>query len=212
MKKTYDILVNYQKIAYEFYDWNKTDDVKHIKVIPTFKVSDKCLQDFYNYDLMVDRTFLDMIKDKTETFIKGLTVKEPYACVLFSSYSALSFKFDKQGNVIGKSNLLFDESDDIITTFYSLEETKINYKVTNMEKLNSFYTRYESKMIDDLINYLKQIQKNSNDYETKYIYFECFNKEIDSSKKAYEKLFNSVNKLDFKVIEKLKNLMKVLKK
>lgn len=212
MKKTYDILVNYQKIAYEFYDWNKTDDVKHIKVIPTFKVSDKCLQDFYNYDLMVDRTFLDMIKDKTEIFIKGLTVKEPYACVLFSSYSALSFKFDKQGNVIGKSNLLFDEADDIITTFYSLEETKINYKVTNMEKLNSFYTRYESKMIDDLINYLKQIQKNSNDYETKYIYFECFNKEIDSSKKAYEKLFDSVNKLDFKVIEKLKNLMKVLKK
>lgn len=212
MKKTYDILVNYQKIAYEFYDWNKTDDVKHIKVIPTFKVSDKCLQDFYNYDLMVDRTFLDMIKDKTEIFIKGLKVKEPYACVLFSSYSALSFKFDKQGNVIGKSNLLFDEADDIITTFYSLEETKINYKVTNMEKLNSFYTRYESKMIDDLINYLKQIQKNSNDYETKYIYFECFNKEIDSSKKAYEKLFNSVNKLDFKVIEKLKNLMKVLKK
>ena len=212
MKKTYDILVNYQKIAYEFYDWNKTDDVKHIKVIPTFKVSDKCLQDFYNYGLMVDRTFLDMIKDKTEIFIKGLTVKEPYACVLFSSYSALSFKFDKQGNVIGKSNLLFDEADDIITTFYSLEETKINYKVTNMEKLNSFYTRYESKMIDDLINYLKQIQKNSNDYETKYIYFECFNKEIDSSKKAYEKLFNSVNKLDFKVIEKLKNLMKVLKK
>lgn len=212
MKKTYDILVNYQKIAYEFYDWNKTDDVKHIKVIPTFKVSDKCLQDFYNYDFMVDRTFLDMIKDKTEIFIKGLTVKEPYACVLFSSYSALSFKFDKQGNVIGKSNLLFDEADDIITTFYSLEETKINYKVTNMEKLNSFYTRYESKMIDDLINYLKQIQKNSNDYETKYIYFECFNKEIDSSKKAYEKLFNSVNKLDFKVIEKLKNLMKVLKK
>lgn len=212
MKKTYDILVNYQKIAYEFYDWNKTDDVKHIKVIPTFKVSDKCLQDFYNYDLMVDRTFLDMIKDKTEIFIKGLTVKEPYACVLFSSYSALSFKFDKQGNVIGKSNLLFDEADDIITTFYSLEETKINYKVTNMEKLNSFYTRYESKMIDDLINYLKQIQKNSNDYETKYIYFECFNKEIDSSKKAYEKLFNSINKLDFKVIEKLKNLMKVLKK
>ncbi len=212
MKKTYDILVNYQKIAYEFYDWNKTDDVKHIKVILTFKVSDKCLQDFYNYDLMVDRTFLDMIKDKTEIFIKGLTVKEPYACVLFSSYSALSFKFDKQGNVIGKSNLLFDEADDIITTFYSLEETKINYKVTNMEKLNSFYTRYESKMIDDLINYLKQIQKNSNDYETKYIYFECFNKEIDSSKKAYEKLFNSVNKLDFKVIEKLKNLIKVLKK
>lgn len=212
MKKTYDILVNYQKIAYEFYDWNKTDDVKHIKVIPTFKVSDKCLQDFYNYDLMVDRTFLDMIKDKTEIFIKGLTIKESYACILFSSYSALSFKFDKQGNVIGKSNLLFDEADDIITTFYSLEETKINYKVTSMEKLNSFYTRYESKMVDDLVNYLKQIQKNSNDYETKYIYFECFNKEIDSSKKAYEKLFNSVNKLDFKVIDKLKNLMKVLKK
>ena len=42
MKKTYDILVNYHKIAYEFYDWNKTDDVKHIKVIPTFKVSYKC--------------------------------------------------------------------------------------------------------------------------------------------------------------------------
>ena len=61
MKKTYDILVNYHKIAYEFYDWNKTDDIKHIKVIPTFNVSDECLLDFYNYDINVDNDFLNMI-------------------------------------------------------------------------------------------------------------------------------------------------------
>ena len=212
MKKTYDILVNYHKIAYEFYDWNKTDDIKHIKVIPTFKVSDECLLDFYNYDINVDNDFLNMIKNKTEIYVKGLIIKEPYACILFSTYNAFSFKFDKNGNIIGKSNLLFDEADDIITTFYSLEETKISYKITNKEKINTFYTRYESKIIDNLLNYLKHIQKKGNDYEIKYIFFECFNKEIVSINDAYEKLFNSINKLDFKIIEKLRDLIKVLKK
>lgn len=212
MKKTYDILVNYRKMAYEFYDWNKTDDIKHVKVIPTFKVSNKCLLDFYNYSIKVDNCFLNIIKDKTEIFVNGLTIKEPYACILFSSYNALSFKFDKNGNIIGKSNLLFDEADDIITSFYSLEETKISYEIISKEKVNNFYTRYESKMVHDLENYLKQIQKNNNDYELKYIFFECFNKEITNIDEAYQKLFNSINKLDFKVIEKLRDLMKVLKK
>ena len=39
MKNVYDILVNFKKRAYEFYEWNKEDDIEHIKVIPSFKES-----------------------------------------------------------------------------------------------------------------------------------------------------------------------------
>ena len=34
MKNVYDIVVNYKKQAYEFYEWDKSDNITHIKVIP----------------------------------------------------------------------------------------------------------------------------------------------------------------------------------
>ena len=47
MKNIYDILVNFKKIPYEFYEWNKEDDVKHVKKMPSIKVSDSALYDIF---------------------------------------------------------------------------------------------------------------------------------------------------------------------
>ena len=53
MKNIYDILVNFKKIPYEFYEWNKNDDIKHVKSIPTFRISSDCLIDFSDNNLIV---------------------------------------------------------------------------------------------------------------------------------------------------------------
>ena len=66
MKNIYDILVNFKKIPYEFYEWNKEDDVKHVKKMPSIKVSDSTLYDIFYNDAVVSKNFLDQIKDKTE--------------------------------------------------------------------------------------------------------------------------------------------------
>ena len=114
MKNVYDILVNFKKIAYEFYEWDCDDEIRHIKVMPSFKVSDKCVIDFLDNNVRVDDDFLIKIKGKTESFC-GRTIKIiNYACVIYSDEVALALEFDTNGNVIGKSKLLFDEADDII--------------------------------------------------------------------------------------------------
>ena len=124
----------------------------------------------------------------------------------------IAFNFDNEGNIIGRSNLLFDESDDIIKSFYNIEQTKIDYNVISECNSNSNFTRQESKMIKNLLQYLKQVDKNKEKYELMYLYLECFNKMVDDEKKAYNELVFEVENANFKIIEKLDTLIKVLKK
>ncbi len=212
MKNTYDILVNFKKRAYEFYEWNQDDDIKHIKTIPTFRISPSCLLDFYNSELVVSKEFLKKIENKTEVFCKGLVKTEKYACVLFCDYKVMAFTFDSNGKLTGKSNLLFDESDDIIKSCFNLEEIKINYNVISVYNIKGNYTRKEYKIIESLLSYLNSIYENKNSFEIKYMYLECFNKETKDEDKAYNELVSQVKLANFKVIEKLRDLIKVLKK
>ncbi len=212
MKNTYDILVNFKKQAYEFYEWDKTDNIKHVKSIPTFRVSDACLLDFDNCNLSVSKELLRKIKDKTEIFSNGQIVVESYACVLFCNHKAMAFTFSEDGNLTGKSNLLFDESDDVISSCEGLEETLIDYNVISVNKVNNDFTRKERKMVDMLLNYLDKIHMRKKDYEIKYMYFECFDKVSNDDDRAYAEIVNQINNANFLIIEKLLSLIKVLKK
>lgn len=212
MKNVYDILVNFKKKAYEFYEWRKDDDIEHIKVIPSFKVSDLCLLDFITSEVKVNSDFLKLIEGKSEIFCNHLIKNIDYACIIFNEDSCLAVEFDKQGRVIGKSKLLFDEADDIISSCTDVLETNIDYIVEKKEHLLGNYTRKELNIIRILEKYLDTIFNKKEKEEIKYIYFECFDQNEDDAKKAYQKLKWHVNNADLNVINKLKLLIKVLKK
>ncbi len=212
MKNTYDILVNFKEVAYEFYEWNKNDDIKHIKLIPTFRVSSDCLLDFCNNNILVSKDFLEKIKNKTEVFYRGIVRTQDYACILFCDQKAMAFDFSSDGKLIGKSNLLLDEADDVISSFFDLEESKIDYNVISVGKKTLGHTRKESKIIESLLKYLSDIYEKKKGFEIKYIYFECFDKENDDEQRAYLELVNQIEAANFNVIQKLKSLIKVLKK
>lgn len=212
MKNVYDILVNFKNRAYEFYEWKKEDDIEHIKVIPSFKVSDLCLFDFMNYKVKVEADFLKLIEGKSEIFCNHLIKIIDYACIIYNDNDCLAIEFDKEGIVIGKSKLLFDESDDITSSNIDTERININYTIEKKEKKVGYYTRKETIIIDNLKRYLNTIFNKKNKDEIKYIYFECFDRKEEDAKKAYEKLKLHIDKADLVVINKLKSLVKVLKK
>lgn len=212
MKSVYDILVNFKKRAYEFYEWNKNDDIEHIKIIPSFKVSDQCLLDFMTSKVSVSDDFLNQISGKSEIFCNHLIKVIDYACVIFNDEACLAVEFNKQGEVIGKSKLLFDEADDIISSGADILETQIQYKIDKKEVLDGNYTRKELNIIRILDKYLDVIFNKAEKDEIKYIYFECFDQNEEDIKKAYHKLKQHVNCADLNVINKLKLLIKVLKK
>ena len=212
MRQVYDILVNFKKTAYEFYEWEKNDEIEHIKVIPLVKVSSSNLLDFINNEVVVDNTFLQIIKDKTEILDKRMIKVIDYACILFDQNQALAFEFDNKGKIIGRSKLLFDEADDAILLGNNLKEQKIDYKIISRLKNNSYYTRKEIKTVDYLLKYLDKILFEKKNDEIKYIYYECYDFKEDDVNKVYDSLKKSISNLDFKVINKFFEIVKVLKK
>lgn len=209
MKNIYDILVNFKKIPYEFYEWNKEDDVKHVKKMPSIKVSDSALYDIFYNEVKISKNFLDQIKDKTEIFFGRTIKKVKYACVIYNDDVALSILFNDNGEIIGKSKLLFDEEEDVLKDDVSLKE--IDYNVIKKPKKISGLTRRESKIVLLLSKYLDKIHESKKNDEIKYMYFECFNTMEEDNEKAYENLKNEVLKANLNVIETLKTLIKVLK-
>lgn len=209
MKNIYDILVNFKKIPYEFYEWNKEDDVKHVKKMPSIKVSDSTLYDIFYNDAVVSKNFLDQIKDKTEIFFGRTVKKVKYACVIYNDDVALSILLNDNGEIIGKSKLLFDEEEDVLKEDVPLKE--IDYNIIKKSKKISGLTRREAKIVLLLSKYLDKIYENKKNDEIKYMYFECFNKMEEDNEKAYKNLKNEVLKANLNVIETLKTLIKVLK-
>lgn len=209
MKNIYDILVNFKKIPYEFYEWNKEDDVKHVKKMPSIKVSDSTLYDIFYNDAVVSKNFLDQIKDKTEIFFGRTVKKVKYACVIYNDVVALSILLNDNGEIIGKSKLLFDEEEDVLKEDVPLKE--IDYNIIKKSKKISGLTRREAKIVLLLSKYLDKIHESKKNDEIKYMYFECFNKVEEDNEKAYKNLKNEVLKANLNVIETLKTLIKVLK-
>lgn len=209
MKNIYDILVNFKKIPYEFYEWNKEDDVKHVKKMPSIKVSDSTLYDIFYNEVKISKNFLDQIKDKTEIFFGRAIKKVKYACVIYNDDVALSILLNDNGEIIGKSKLLFDEEEDILKDDVPLKE--IDYEVIKKSKKISGLTRREAKIVLLLSKYLDKIHESKKNDEIKYMYFECFNKVEEDNEKAYKNLKNEVLKANLNVIETLKTLIKVLK-
>ncbi len=212
MKNVYDILVNFKKKAYEFYEWDRNDDIEHIKKIPAIRVDDKVIKDFLYGEVKVSKEFLNRIYSKTEVYSNKLIKLIEFSCILFNKEFALAIEFNKEGKIIGKSKLLFDESDDIVCNTNLEVKNDINYEIISSSKDNNKYTRREYKTILMLNNYIEDLLKRNKEDEFRYVYFECFNEDSKDIKKAYEKLKEKINDANHEIIKKLTNLVKVLKK
>lgn len=211
MINAYDILVNFKKNAYEFYEWEKEDDIKHIKKIPVFKVSNDVITDFLYNDVNVDNDFLNNILNKTEVYSNRKIQIINYACILYCNVICLALIFDSNGNVIGRSKLLFDEADEII---FKGERQKINdikYSIISQLYKMDFLTRSERKNIDILSKYINGKYKSKKYDELKYIYFECFNKDIQNNEIMYLKLKSAIENSNLKIIDKMNQIIKLLK-
>ena len=74
MNYIYDILLNFNDMLYDFYDWNVNDNILHIRKIPLIQISKKQLNDIKENEVEFDIEFLEKIKNKTEYFV-GRNIK-----------------------------------------------------------------------------------------------------------------------------------------
>ena len=209
MINTYDILINPKKFAYDFYEWDSEDEIKHIKKILCFKVNKKTIIDFAENDVRVEQEFLKKIENKTEVFGNRDIKKINYACILFCNLECMCFLFDNAGKTLGRSKLLFDEADDIISSGKNKTETIINYKVLSSLERKKNYTRKEIKDINRICDYINKLSVSNKEDELKYLYYECFKKEENFEQMVLE-LKQNLNNGNFNIINKIDFLLKII--
>ncbi len=193
MNYVYDILLNFQKELYEFYEWNKEDEITHIRRIPLFKISARDLKMVKTSDIKIEKNFCDKIYNKTEKFRKTGVSQIPYAFLISDGKEVIAIKLDKTLKIIAKSSLLLDEAEEICEMTLDQKMVKIKYLNQNQKNQINFETRYEKETKKKLNIKLLNLYKSREYEKLKYIYFECFRKKENNINTILQKLKQEIN-------------------
>lgn len=185
----YDLVLNFNEIAFMFYEWFDDDNIELIKKIPVFSVSNKVLKDLIYNDVIVDKEFLDLIKNKCE--LKNKTLK--YVALFASKNGAIALEFNNEGKSIYRSFLQIDDEIGVIEMLYTLPQFKLNYELER--KIN---TNNNLRIENNIRNFIKveidSLYKQGNFDKLKYLYNEWFLKDNNDFSEIYKEMNQRLQK------------------
>jgi len=192
----YDILLNFSTVLYDFYEW-KTGEIIHFRKIGLFKVSSKLIYDIFNKDVLVDKSFLDLLKNRSEIILSDKIKKNSDVCIFTDGEEFIGVMFNKEGKIIQKSKLFISDELELSQISSSIKQIILEYRSFD-EKTIKRKLRIEEELEKRIINILSS---NSSDDFINYLNLEFFYE--DESDK--EKFLNRLLELDY--FEK-KNILK----
>lgn len=206
MNYIYDVVLNFNKRYYEFYEWKKKDKLLNVKKIPLFRINSS-LMNYFKYNIIkVDMSFINKIYNLTTFYSK---YDNKYMCLLSDSNETIGVMFDKDGNLIKRSSMVFDEQDECNDEVYNEEEININLLV-NKNNEYKFISRCDMEKRDYLSKYINNLDIKENSNILKYIYYDYFEQELEDVNEIKKVLINEVNTNNDN--NKLYNLVKFLNK
>ena len=206
MEYIYDIILNFHRHYYDFYEWNNTDKIIHIKKIPLVKTDSTSFNRIKTNHIYIDEEFLNIIKDRTICY----NTKENNFCLLCNSKQAMAIKLNQSGEIVGKSSLLLDEEMEVIEQSYSLSITPLNIIKETKEKVRRVGRTYQDKE-NKVKSILNKLDEDKDRYILKYLYYECYL--IDKDNNLKTELLNSIKNEEqlIKIYNSLINLNQIKK-
>lgn len=204
MNYIYDIVLNFNKDYFEFYEWKKSDKIINVKKIPAFKVNSEVLNSFKYNEVVVDKEFLDKIFDLTLFYSK---CNYKYMCLLSDTNETIGVMFNSSGELIKRSSLVIDEEDEVNEEVVSNNMLWIKL-VKNDRKDIRCVSRIDRERKEFLYKFINNLGSDS---VLKYMYYDYFEVEEDNIDIIKNKLLLELDNKDAD-IRKLYDLVKVLKK
>lgn len=209
MINVYDIILNFSEArVYEFFEWDKKDNIEHIKKIPMFRVSSKSFNDLLYKKIEMDPKFLEEIHDKTEVFAKSTEELIEHACLFCDLSRVVAIEFSDKGYNTYKSFLLLDEEEELLDIASSLNVVSPCYKIKKSMHNTKFLTRKEEFIKNYLLKDLKASYTNKNYHKINYMYEECFSYNDKKIEDKYQELVHDINT---NFTNKYLNLFQILK-
>lgn len=169
MNYIYDIYLNLNQKLYDFFDWNKSDKLIHIKKMPIIKINKNTFDCITSNKVRLKKEILAKIYNKTELWNTNKTI--PYCSLFTDSLSIIAVEFDSNGNSTKKSQLSIEEELEILEIIARQKEISIDIETLNKENV-MLKTR---KQFNDE-KFINNELKTMNRQKLNYIYFECFGK------------------------------------
>ena len=196
MDYIYDIVLNFQKEYYDFYEWKATDKIINIKKILVYITND---QDYLN--LKYNEVVLD----------KSILPKQIKMFLVTNGKEVMALLLDNNGKIIKKSSLLFDEAEEVWEEKESIKELPLKYQ-KNIVTPHISYSRIHIEKRKFLENYLLKLDIKKDEYLLNYIYYDIFNKEEENINKIYKELRDLMNENIEKIYISIKRVSIELKK
>ena len=189
MTYIYDVTLNFNEILYDFFEWNSSDTLLHIRKIPMFRLDDNDFINIMMYEIVLDDEIYNKIKNKTEIY--GKKSKYITSCLVRNDNNIIALKFDEKGKSVKISSIIIEEELDILEIKSSKYKNFI-YKTLN-KRLYQTSTRYEKLNRNYLENQLNSLNINKDSEKIKYLYFEYFGKFINDESEALLRLKKEIN-------------------
>lgn len=173
MNYLYDILLNFNIKLFDIFEWEKTDNIFHIRKIPIFKIKSKNLCEIINYKVKFSEDFLSKIYKKTEYFCKNKINNIDYAFLITDGKGVVAVKM--HNNKLSYSKLLYEEEEEVIDYSYGINLTNIDYTIISKNNISSFKTRNEIIIRNYIMKEIKKMIIDNDLDKLKYMYLECFN-------------------------------------
>lgn len=183
MTYIYDIVLNFHKNYYNFYEWNKTDKIKNIYKIPLYRISDIDIINIINNKIKLNNSTLEKFKDIYK-FNKKIII------LVSNTKITIGLLIDEKGNILKKSSLIFEEETEANNIAKTLMITKLDYKKIKELKHPSIL-RIELEKKNLFIKYIIELQDETT---LKYLYYEYFNKECNNKEIIKNSLLQELDK------------------
>ena len=172
MDYVYDIVLNFQNKYYDFYEWQKSDKIINIKRLPIYKITNK---DYLN------------LKYNDVTLDVNLLPKSSKMFLVTSGLEVMGLIIDNKGNIIKRSSLIFEESDDILNDRDLIKQIDLKYHINHIHKTR-LMSRINQTKKQYINNCFQNLDKQKDEYFLKYLYYDIYNLESDDIDKIYDDL------------------------
>lgn len=205
MNFIYDIVLNFNKDFYNFFEWNKNDNIINVKKIPIFLIDNDTFISMKYDNVIVSKDFIDLIRDKTYTYTRS---KLGISCLISNNKEVIAVLFNDNGNLIKRSSLMLDEEEEVLDEIENDSLYKINIikrRKVNIENVN----RNIKEKKDFLIKY---INEEKNDINLKYLYYDYFEKDENNIKTIKNDLIKEIKNNWNKKLNNFYDTVKIFKK
>lgn len=201
MNYIYDIVLNFQDKYYQFFEWNRSDKIKNITRLSVYHIEDEDLNNFIYNQITIDNDFLETIKQENKKY-------KQLMCLVSNTNQTVGLLFSKEGKLLKRSSLLFEEENEVNNFAKELPITKINY-LENIPQKPNYNLRIEVEKKEALSTFITQTKDI---LPLKYLYYEYFQKENDNYNEIKSSLLNIIEEEWTPNKNKLYSLINLLEK